>query len=90
MPKPSLRTRSRKRVGLKSPGGQNITHYKKEKHGYLHCFRCGRVLFGIPRSDPSELGKLSPTQRTVARMYGGQLCHNCLQDLLRQSVRSLS
>ncbi|MEM2917835.1 MAG: 50S ribosomal protein L34e [Candidatus Bathyarchaeia archaeon] len=90
MPRPSLRTRSRKRVYLKLPGGKSVIHYEKEKQGYLRCSRCSRILFGIPRLSSSELRKLSMSQRRIKRMYGGQLCHTCLQDMLKEAVRSLS
>ena len=87
MPKPSFRTRSRKRVQKKVPGGRTTIHYKKEKSKPAECSRCGRTLHGIPRCHPSELKKLTRSQRRVMRMYGGQLCANCLKELLKEAVR---
>lgn len=88
MPEPSKRTRSRKRQALRLPGGRFETRYKREKPSVPRCSRCGRGLSGIPRSIPSELRKLPASQRRIERMYGGQLCHACLRDLLKQTVRS--
>lgn len=87
MPKPSQRTRSRKRQDLRLPGGRFETHYKREKPDVSRCSRCGRELSRIPRLIPSELRKLPASQRRVERIYGGQLCHGCLRDLLKQTVR---
>lgn len=87
MPRPSTRTKRMKRQDLRLPGGLFETHYREEKPCVPRCGRCGRNLSGIPRLIPSELRKLSATQRTIDRMYGGQLCHGCLRDLLKQTVR---
>ena len=89
MPKPSLRTRSKKRRRVTLPGGQSETRYKREKTGVSRCVRCGRTLSGLPRSIPSKLRRLPASQRRIERMYGGQLCHGCLQDLLRHAVRNI-
>ncbi|RLI22790.1 50S ribosomal protein L34e [Candidatus Bathyarchaeota archaeon] len=87
MPRPSLRTRSRKRIQKKVPGGKTVVHYKKEKSEPAKCSRCGRMLHGIPRCHPSELKKLTRSQRRIMRMYGGQLCASCLKELLKEAVR---
>lgn len=88
MPRPSLRTRSRKRHLLPLPGGRVKTSYKKEKTSVSRCARCGKVLSGAPRLAPYRLRKLPTSHRKVERTYGGQLCHNCVQELLKQAVRS--
>ena len=87
MPKPSLRTRSKKRVQKRVPGGRTAIHYEKEKSKPAKCSRCGQMLHGIPRCHPSELRKLTRSQRRIMRMYGGQLCANCLRELLKEAVR---
>ncbi|UCE15389.1 MAG: 50S ribosomal protein L34e [Candidatus Bathyarchaeota archaeon] len=88
MPRPSLRTRSRKRHSLRLPGGRIKTHYKKEKTSISRCSKCGQPLPGVPRSTPSKLRKLTASQKKLERVYGGQLCHNCVRELLKQAVRS--
>jgi len=87
MPKPSLRTRSKKRVQRKVLGGRTTIHYEKEKSKPAKCSRCSQTLHGIPRCHPSELRKLTRSQRRIMRMYGGQLCANCLRELLKEAVR---
>jgi len=89
MPEPSLRTRSRKRHLLRLPGGRVKTRFKREKVSVLRCFRCGGVLHGSPRLIPSKAGKLSASKKRVERVFGGQLCHSCLRDVLKASVRSV-
>ncbi|UCH69906.1 MAG: 50S ribosomal protein L34e [Candidatus Bathyarchaeota archaeon] len=88
MPRPSLRTRSRKRRSVRLPGGRRKTHYRHEKATVSSCTKCGQPLAGVPRSTPSELRKLAASQKRLNRVYGGQLCHNCVRELLKQAVRS--
>jgi len=64
------------------------THFKREKIAASYCAQCGQMLSGVPRLTSSKLRKLSASQRRVERMYGGQLCHSCIRDLLKQAVRS--
>jgi large subunit ribosomal protein L34e len=87
MPRPSQRTRSRKRLQKRLPGGGATTHYKKEKTGTSHCVRCNRVLPGVPKLSQSKMGKLTASQKRIQRTHGGQLCHVCLQELLKHAVR---
>ena len=58
MPRPSRRTRSKKRRQLKSSGGRTITRYGKEKTNLPHCSNCGQVLAGLPRPELSSINKL--------------------------------
>jgi large subunit ribosomal protein L34e len=63
-------------------------HFRGEKIAASYCAKCGQMLLGVRRVTSSKLRKLSASQRRVERMYGGQLCHSCIRDLLKQAVRS--
>ncbi|MEM0357025.1 MAG: 50S ribosomal protein L34e [Candidatus Bathyarchaeia archaeon] len=88
MPRPALRTRSRKRVSKALPGGRSGIHVKHEMPGKATCSICGSPLAGIPRLLPSEIRKLNRSKRRVSRIYGGQLCSRCLKTALKQAVRA--
>jgi large subunit ribosomal protein L34e len=90
MPKPQLRTRSRKRETKRLPGTRTTIHYKQKKVGASHCVKCGRLLQSTPKLAPSKMHGLPASQRRLHRMYGSQLCHVCLQEALKQAVRSES
>jgi len=87
MPRPAYRSRSLRRVYVRTPGGELKIHYEKRRPGPARCAICGRVLGGVPRLRPVELRKLSKTERRPERPYGGVLCPSCLARLLRKSVR---
>ena len=88
MPRRSLRVRSEKRRVLRLPGGRSGVHYKRGKVKSSRCVKCGRILSGVPSLVSWRVRGLSASQRTVERPYGGLLCPACLQELLKQSVRS--
>ncbi|MEM2319680.1 MAG: 50S ribosomal protein L34e [Candidatus Bathyarchaeia archaeon] len=89
MPRPSLRTRSRKRIKKALPGGRSKNHFKKEKPKAPSCFLCGKPIAGIPRLSPAEIRKQNLSNKRVSRLYGGQLCHSCLENALKQAVRQI-
>ena len=90
MPRPKLRTRSRKRVSVRLPGGRTAIHYKREKPRPARCARCGGKLGGVPRLTPVEIRRLPANQRRPERIYGGQLCPRCLREALKEAARLAS
>jgi len=87
VPRPKLRTRSRKRVNVRLPGGRTTTHYKREKPNPARCARCHGKLAGVPRLNPAEIRKLPASQRRPERIYGGYLCPRCLRETLKEAAR---
>ncbi len=87
MPRPALRTRSRRRVYVRTPGGRTVVHYEKRRPGPARCGMCGRPLAGVPRLRPVELRKLPKTKKRPERMFGGVLCPDCLTKVLKRTVR---
>ncbi len=87
MPRPALRTGSRRRVFVRTPGGETVIHYEKRKPGPARCAICGRPLAGVPRLRSVELRQLARTRKRPERIYGGVLCHECLEKLLKKTIR---
>ncbi|MEB3779809.1 MAG: 50S ribosomal protein L34e [Desulfurococcales archaeon] len=90
MVRPSLRSRSMRRIHRRSPGGRHIVLYERRKPSIARCARCGKPLNGVPRLRPSELRSLNKTRKRPERPYGGVLCPKCLADLLRESILAQS
>ncbi|MEM1660204.1 MAG: 50S ribosomal protein L34e [Candidatus Bathyarchaeia archaeon] len=87
MPRPALRTRSRKRIYKALPGGKTTIHYKSEIPAPAKCRICNKPLSGFSRLNPSEISKLNKSRRRVSRIYGGSLCSECLKKGLKEAVR---
>ena len=87
MPRPSERTRSRIRVTKPLPGGNAGTQFKGESSAPSRCSLCGQLLAGVANSSPLKSRKSNRTRKKVWRLYGGQLCHNCLKTAMKESAR---
>ncbi|HUW48502.1 MAG TPA: 50S ribosomal protein L34e [Patescibacteria group bacterium] len=86
MPRPSERTRSKRRIIRSLPGGGTRTLFKGELGAPLRCALCGQELAGV--SNTPKTRRLNKSRKKVWRPYGGQVCHNCLKTAFRQAVRT--
>jgi len=82
MPRPGLRNEKRHLVRV--PSGKVVIHYEKEKRNKDKCAMCKNELRGVYHG----YGNLSKSSRVVKRIYGGYLCHKCLQKLIEEKVIS--
>ena len=67
--------------------GRNVKHYDKAKPDQAICARCSCRLQGIPREIPSVLRRMSRSQRTVNRKFGGVLCSTCVRESEKYKAR---
>ncbi len=89
MPRPTYRSRSWRRVQVRTPGGKTVTHYERRKPKAARCAICGKPLNGVPRGRPVEIRKLSKTERRPERPYGGYICPSCLRKLYKLTISQL-
>ena len=72
-----------KRVAVRTPGNRVVYHYRKEKTSKHVCAICGRPLHGVPHGRrPSEVRKLSKTEKRPERIFGGVLCSDCARKVI--------
>ena len=79
MPANRFRSRSYKRIHKNTPGGANVLRYKKKKPSKHVCAECGKVLHGVPRGRPYEIGPNRP--------FGGYLCSSCARKHFKNEAR---
>ncbi len=80
------RSRSMRRVKVRTPGGRVVIRYEKRRPSHARCAVCGKPLHGVPRLRPSEIRKLSKTERRPERPYGGYLCSECMRKMFKMKV----
>lgn len=78
------RSRSMARIQTRLPGNGHTTHFVRRRPKYAHCPITGAKLHGVPRLRPAQIRKLSKTERTVSRYYGGKISHTALSDAIRK------
>ncbi len=79
MPAPRQRSRSLRKVFVKTPGGITRVHYRKRKPSKAKCAICGKPLHGVPRERPYKIRNMAKTQKRPERPYGGVLCSSCMR-----------
>ncbi|MBT5022651.1 50S ribosomal protein L34e [Candidatus Woesearchaeota archaeon] len=84
------RSRTLRRVKVKTPGGSVTTQYRKRKPSKAKCHNCGELLKGVPRERPYKMQTMAKTSKRPERPYGGQLCSKCSRRMMILKSRSLS
>ncbi len=84
------RTKSRtfRRVYVKTPGGKTVLHYRRRKPAKAQCGNCGAELQGMPRALPYRMKNMPKTMKRPERPYGGVLCTRCLRAKIIEKARS--
>lgn len=65
---------------VRTPGGRLVYQYVKKRKNVPKCGQCKEKLKGIRPTRPLERARISKRQKTVARTYGGVLCHQCVRE----------
>ncbi|HLD89358.1 MAG TPA: 50S ribosomal protein L34e [Candidatus Nanoarchaeia archaeon] len=82
-----FKSRTFRRIRTRTPGGSNVLRYGYRKPPVARCSNCGGNLSGIPRRRPAGMKKLSKSERTVERMFGGFYCSPCSRKEIKRRVR---
>jgi large subunit ribosomal protein L34e len=77
----------KKALYRKTPSGKTARLTKKKKPKPSTCALCDSRLHATPKASRSAVRKLSHTQRRPERMFGGVLCGNCTQHLVKTKAR---
>lgn len=82
------KSRTFRRVKVKTPGGETKVHYKRRKPSKAKCSECGKTLAGTARELPGKMKKLPKTKKRPTRPYGGKLCTQCTRRKMLEKART--
>ena len=82
-----FKSRTFRRVKVKTPGAKVVTHYRKRKPKIAHCGGCGAKLQGVPRQRPYKMQNMPKTKKRPERPYGGVLCSKCMRQKIKERAR---
>ncbi len=88
MPSGKEKSRSKRRVFVKTPSGKVSLHYRKRKPSKPKCSECGKVLSGMPHVRAYRLKKVNKSKKTPSRPFAGNLCPNCARKKIIEKARS--
>jgi large subunit ribosomal protein L34e len=88
MPSGKHKSRTLRKVFVKTPGGNNKIHFRKRKPARAKCAGCGTVLPAVPRELPAKMANLPKTAKRPERPFGGVLCSTCMRMMMKEKARS--
>lgn len=86
---PKYRSRSLRRVYVRTPKGMRI-HYKQRNPKQGRCSVTGEVLKGVPRVTANAMKNMAKTKKRPERPFGGVLSSRALRRLIIEEARELS
>jgi large subunit ribosomal protein L34e len=51
----ALRSKTLRKISVKTPGSKVVHHYRKKSPKKAHCAKCGAVLHGVASKRPIEM-----------------------------------
>ena len=79
--------RRMKKTLRRTPGGRLSVQYKPKKPSKATCPICGAKLFAVPNRSIVGMRRLAKTEKRPERVFGGVLCGNCVQQILKEKLR---
>ena len=74
---------------MKTPGGKTILSHRRRKPSKARCSVTGEVLPGVPQANPTNLRKMTKSQRRPERPFGGVLSGKAMRSHFRAQARSI-
>lgn len=81
-----LKSRSLRRVQVKTLKGETRTHYRQKQRAIVKCAVTKKPLRGIPRKTQRKFKKLNLSQKRVSRAYGGYMSHSALKEKILNDI----
>ncbi|MFW9908600.1 MAG: 50S ribosomal protein L34e [Candidatus Thorarchaeota archaeon] len=89
MPRPGMLTRSRANRIVKTPGGRNVVHRKKNYNSQGRCAITGNKLALSRNAKLGETRNASKSSKRANRPYGGVVSSKALRRGITRQVRDL-
>ena len=87
---PRYRSRAKRRVFVRTPGGKTVIHYKVRKPKMAVCPVTGQTLKGIPRENTGKIRTMAKSKKRPQRPYGGVLSGKAMRRIVVNEARTLS
>tara|TARA_Y100000310_G_scaffold345606_1_gene467208 strand:+ start:23071 stop:23310 length:240 start_codon:yes stop_codon:yes gene_type:complete len=75
------KSRSKRRIKVKTPTGRAVIHYEPRKKSKTTC-HCGARLHGVSQ------GRLAASKRNPSRPFGGVLCSRCSRAAIKEGINA--
>ena len=82
-----LKSKTFRRIFVKTPGGKTVVHFKKRKPSKARCGRCGKMLHGVMRERPHKMKNMGKSKKRPTRAFGGYYCGRCIREVIKERSR---
>jgi large subunit ribosomal protein L34e len=82
------KSRSKRRIYRRTPGGRVVIHYVKRRPSRAVCGNCRTLLAGVPAVRGTEMRRIPKSSKRPERMFGGTLCSPCSKRVIISRSRS--
>ncbi|MFH1455557.1 MAG: 50S ribosomal protein L34e [archaeon] len=82
MPAPRLRTKTFRKVKVKTPGGKTVLHHRYRKPSKAICAMCKKILPGVSNERPTKMQNIAKSKKRPERPYGGVYCSACTRKVI--------
>lgn len=83
------KSRTYRRIKVKTPSGKVVVHYRKRKPSRAVCAVCKKPLSGMVRERPRKMQNTAKSKKIPSRPYAGNLCSKCMRLVIRRKARKL-
>ena len=87
---PKYRSRSKRRVFVRTPSGKTVIHYKDRAPKTGTCPITGEKLKGMPRVLPAKQQNMAKSKKRPQRPFGGVLSSRAMRRVVISEARALS
>ncbi len=87
---PRYRSRSKRRVYVRTPGSITKIQYRARNPKLGTCPVTGQTLKGVPRASTVKMRTLAKTKKRPQRPYGGVLSSKAMRRVVINEARALS
>ncbi len=87
MPTGKHKSRTLRRVFVKTPGSRVVKHFRRRKPSKASCGGCGSELKAVPKQVPSKMKNMPKTAKRPQRPFGGVLCSRCMRLVMKEQAR---
>ncbi len=83
------KSRTMRRVHVKTPGAKTVLHYRRRKPNKAQCAGCGIELRAVPRLRDYKMRNIAKTKKRPQRPFGGYFCSKCSRAKIVEMARKL-
>lgn len=81
------KSRSLRKVFVRTPGARTVIHRRKRKPQKAHCAGCKKVLPGVASERNYKMMTMPKTKKRPERPFAGMYCSRCMRLKIKETIK---